>query len=109
MVGVGLLGEGWRYGGRVRLVGKRGKFFLTPFSFFSSLLPLSPPSTPRFMENLQTEVLELEFAEFSSGLKTITEIEFAQILLRFPLQPHLVVYIQYNTIQYDKIRYDTIR
>ncbi|ESO03640.1 hypothetical protein HELRODRAFT_79826, partial [Helobdella robusta] len=37
----------------------------------------------RFMDNLQTEVLELEFAEFSSGLSTISEIEFAQILLRY--------------------------
>lgn len=35
------------------------------------------------MDNLQTEVLELEFAEFSCGLQTISEIEFAQILLRY--------------------------
>ena len=37
----------------------------------------------RFMENLQTEVLELEFNEFSRGMPTITEQEFASILLRY--------------------------
>jgi len=36
-----------------------------------------------FMENLQTEVLELEFLEFSKGLSTITELDFAKILLRY--------------------------
>lgn len=37
----------------------------------------------RFMENLQTEVLELEFSEFSKGLPTISETDFAKILLRY--------------------------
>ncbi|XP_065349165.1 calcium uptake protein 3, mitochondrial isoform X1 [Cloeon dipterum] len=37
----------------------------------------------KFMENLQTEVLELEFHEFSKGLDTISEVDFARILLRF--------------------------
>lgn len=37
----------------------------------------------RFMENLQTEVLELEFHEFSKGHNTITESDFAKILLRY--------------------------
>ena len=36
-----------------------------------------------FMENLQTEVLEMEFLEFSKGLATITELDFAKILLRY--------------------------
>ena len=36
-----------------------------------------------FMENLQTEVLELEFFEFSKGLSSITELDFAKILLRY--------------------------
>lgn len=35
------------------------------------------------MENLQTEVLELEFLEFSKGLNTISELDFAKILLRY--------------------------
>lgn len=36
-----------------------------------------------FMENLQIEVLELEFLEFSKGLNTISELDFAKILLRY--------------------------
>ncbi|KAK3586350.1 hypothetical protein CHS0354_027317 [Potamilus streckersoni] len=39
----------------------------------------------RFMENLQSEVLELEFTEFSKGLRTISEEDFARILLRYTL------------------------
>lgn len=38
-----------------------------------------------FMENLQTEVLELEFNEFAKGMPTITEEEFAYILLRYTI------------------------
>jgi hypothetical protein len=41
------------------------------------------PFICRFMENLQTEVLELEFHEFSKGHDTITEVDFAKILLRY--------------------------
>ncbi|KAF5303215.1 hypothetical protein FQR65_LT08295 [Abscondita terminalis] len=37
----------------------------------------------RFMLDLQTEVLELEFSEFSKGLQTISEVDFAKILLRY--------------------------
>ncbi|CAG9568329.1 unnamed protein product [Danaus chrysippus] len=37
----------------------------------------------KFMENLQTEVLELEFHEFSKGHETISEVDFAKILLRY--------------------------
>ncbi|CAG9760436.1 unnamed protein product [Ceutorhynchus assimilis] len=37
----------------------------------------------KFMLHLQTEVLELEFSEFSKGLPTISEIDFAKILLRY--------------------------
>ncbi|XP_050485378.1 calcium uptake protein 3, mitochondrial isoform X1 [Bombus huntii] len=36
-----------------------------------------------FMENLQQEVLELEFHEFSKGRDAISEIDFAKILLRY--------------------------
>ena len=35
-----------------------------------------------FMENLQNEVLELEFLEFSQGMVIISELDFAEILLR---------------------------
>ncbi|XP_034947002.1 calcium uptake protein 3, mitochondrial isoform X2 [Chelonus insularis] len=37
----------------------------------------------QFMENLQHEVLELEFQEFSKGSDTISELDFAKILLRY--------------------------
>ena len=35
------------------------------------------------MENLQTEVIQLEFTDFSKGMKTISEEDFARILLRY--------------------------
>lgn len=44
---------------------------------------LRPSRSPRFMDNLQTEVLEIEFLSFSKGLPTISEEDFAQILLRY--------------------------
>ncbi|XP_031841721.1 calcium uptake protein 3, mitochondrial isoform X1 [Nomia melanderi] len=47
----------------------------------------------RFMENLQQEVLELEFHEFSKGREAITEMDFARILLR---------YTYLDTYEYDK-------
>jgi len=37
----------------------------------------------RFMTNLQCEVVELEFLEFSKGMQTISEEDFARILLRY--------------------------
>ncbi len=37
----------------------------------------------RFMQNLQTEVLQMEYHEFSKGADTITELDFARILLRY--------------------------
>ena len=38
-----------------------------------------------FMENLQTEVLHMEFGEFSKGAPAISELDFARILLRYTL------------------------
>ena len=35
------------------------------------------------MENLQAEVLEIEFTAFSHGFKTISDLDFAEILLRY--------------------------
>ena len=55
----------------VHLFGKRGNRELK-YEEFS-----------KFMENLQMEVLELEFLEFSKGLSAITELDFAKILLRY--------------------------
>lgn len=37
----------------------------------------------QFMENLQHEVLEIEFQEFSKGSDTISALDFAKILLRY--------------------------
>jgi hypothetical protein len=37
----------------------------------------------KFMEDLQKEVLEIEFNEFSKGMKKISPIEFAEILIRY--------------------------
>ena len=35
------------------------------------------------MEDLQREILEIEFNEFSKGMSKISQIEFAEILLRY--------------------------
>jgi len=37
----------------------------------------------KFMDNLQTEVLQMEYNEFAKGCATITEMDFARILLRY--------------------------
>ena len=37
------------------------------------------------MADLQTEVLEMEFHEFSKGMRHITEEEFAKVLLRYTI------------------------
>ncbi|XP_065571770.1 calcium uptake protein 3, mitochondrial-like [Artemia franciscana] len=55
----------------VHLFGKMGKSELTYDQFC------------KFMEDLQLEVLELEFYEFSRGMNIITEEGFAKILLRY--------------------------
>lgn len=52
------------------------------------------------MANLQTEVLELEFNEFSKGKVAITEVDFAKILLRYT---HLVSINMYTFLKTDVI------
>ena len=37
----------------------------------------------KFMDNLQSEVLAMEYNEFAKGSQSITEIDFARILLRY--------------------------
>jgi Ca2+-binding EF-hand superfamily protein len=37
----------------------------------------------KFMDNLQTEVLQMEYNEFAKGAVSITELDFARILLRY--------------------------
>ncbi|XP_075716209.1 calcium uptake protein 3, mitochondrial isoform X2 [Rhinoderma darwinii] len=55
----------------VHFFGKKGKIELNFEDFY------------RFMDNLQTEVLELEFLSYSKGMNTISEVDFAHILLRY--------------------------
>ncbi|XP_060720656.1 calcium uptake protein 3, mitochondrial isoform X4 [Tachysurus vachellii] len=55
----------------VHFFGKKGKAELTFEDFY------------RFMDNLQTEVLEIEFLTYSKGMITISEEDFARILLRY--------------------------
>ncbi|XP_049328174.1 calcium uptake protein 3, mitochondrial isoform X4 [Astyanax mexicanus] len=55
----------------VHFFGKKGKAELTFHDFY------------RFMDNLQTEVLEIEFLTYSKGMTTISEEDFARILLRY--------------------------
>uniref|UniRef100_A0A3Q3WKP1 EF-hand domain-containing protein n=1 Tax=Mola mola TaxID=94237 RepID=A0A3Q3WKP1_MOLML len=55
----------------VHFFGKKGKAELKFEDFY------------KFMDNLQTEVLEIEFLCYSKGLLTISEEDFARILLRY--------------------------
>ncbi|XP_072525869.1 calcium uptake protein 3, mitochondrial isoform X2 [Salminus brasiliensis] len=55
----------------VHFFGKKGKAELTFNDFY------------RFMDNLQTEMLEIEFLTYSKGMTTISEEDFARILLRY--------------------------
>ncbi|CAI5783917.1 uptake 3, mitochondrial [Podarcis lilfordi] len=55
----------------VHFFGKKGKAELNFEDFY------------RFMDNLQTEVLEIEFLSYSNGMTTISEEDFAHILLRY--------------------------
>jgi hypothetical protein len=56
---------------QIHFFGKKGTQDLNFDGFFN------------FMKNLQTEVLELEFHEFSKGHEKISEVDFAKILLRY--------------------------
>ncbi|KAJ6634540.1 hypothetical protein lerEdw1_013980, partial [Lerista edwardsae] len=55
----------------VHFFGRKGKAELNFEDFY------------RFMDNLQTEVLEIEFLSYSNGMTTISEEDFAHILLRY--------------------------
>ncbi|XP_053474858.1 calcium uptake protein 3, mitochondrial isoform X3 [Ictalurus furcatus] len=55
----------------IHFFGKKGKAELTFDDFY------------RFMDNLQTEMLEIEFLTYSKGMTTISEEDFARILLRY--------------------------
>uniref|UniRef100_A0A667ZKJ5 Mitochondrial calcium uptake family member 3 n=1 Tax=Myripristis murdjan TaxID=586833 RepID=A0A667ZKJ5_9TELE len=47
-----------------------------------------------FMDNLQTEVLEIEFLSYSKGMPTISEEDFARILLRYTNVDNISGYLE---------------
>lgn len=51
-------------------------------------------SVGRFMDNLQTEVLEIEFLSYSKGMTTISEEDFARILLRYTVVENIAGYLE---------------
>ncbi|XP_014874712.1 calcium uptake protein 3, mitochondrial isoform X8 [Poecilia latipinna] len=66
----------------VHFFGKKGKAELNFDDFY------------RFMDNLQTEVLEIEFLTYSKGMTTISEEDFAKILLRFTNVENISAYME---------------
>ncbi|XP_072352949.1 calcium uptake protein 3, mitochondrial isoform X7 [Scyliorhinus torazame] len=55
----------------VHFFGRKGKVELNFDDFY------------KFMDNIQTEILETEFLSYSKGMATISEEDFARILLRY--------------------------
>ncbi|KTG17086.1 hypothetical protein cypCar_00000178 [Cyprinus carpio] len=66
----------------VHFFGKKGKSELNFDDFY------------RFMDNLQTEVLEIEFLSYSKGMTTISEEDFARILLRYTTVENIAGYLE---------------
>ncbi|XP_026868808.2 calcium uptake protein 3, mitochondrial isoform X2 [Electrophorus electricus] len=66
----------------VHFFGKKGKTELNFEDFY------------RFMDNLQTEMLEIEFLAYSKGMVTISAEDFARILLRFTTVDHISSYLE---------------
>ncbi|XP_051559902.1 calcium uptake protein 3, mitochondrial-like isoform X2 [Myxocyprinus asiaticus] len=66
----------------VHFFGKKGKAELTFDDFY------------RFMDNLQTEMLEIEFLAYSKGMTTISEEDFARILLRYTNVEDICSYLE---------------
>lgn len=62
--------------------------------FVSSSVTVSCFLFLRFMDNLQTEVLEIEFLTYSKGMTTISEEDFAKILLRFTNVDNISAYLE---------------
>eukprot|EP00062_Callorhinchus_milii_P008327 gi/632950885/ref/XP_007890982.1/ PREDICTED: calcium uptake protein 3, mitochondrial isoform X1 [Callorhinchus milii] len=66
----------------VHFFGRRGKAELNCDDFY------------RFMDNLQTEVLETEFLSYSKGMITISEEDFARTLLRYTNVDNISSYLE---------------
>lgn len=60
----------------------------------------------RFMDNLQTEVLEIEFLAYSKGMTTISEEDFARILLRYTTVDNISSYLEnvHQSIPDEKVK-----
>lgn len=71
----------------------------------------SPSLFLRFMDNLQTEVLEIEFLTYSKGMTTISEEDFAKILLRFTNVDNISAYLENvrQCIPDEKVQYTQTR
>ncbi|XP_030305767.1 calcium uptake protein 3, mitochondrial isoform X2 [Calypte anna] len=83
----------------VHFFGKKGKAELNFEDFY------------RFMDNLQTEVLEIEFLSYSNGMSTISEEDFAHVLLRYTNVENTSSYLEnLRTIPEEKgITFDEFR
>ncbi|XP_031798718.1 calcium uptake protein 3, mitochondrial isoform X2 [Sarcophilus harrisii] len=84
----------------VHFFGKKGKAELNFEDFY------------RFMDNLQTEVLEIEFLSYSNGMNTISEEDFAHILLRYTNIENTAVFldnVRYNIMEEKGITFDEFR
>ncbi|XP_044243484.2 calcium uptake protein 3, mitochondrial isoform X2 [Ursus arctos] len=84
----------------VHFFGKKGKAELNFEDFY------------RFMDNLQTEVLEIEFLSYSNGMNTITEEDFAHILLRYTNVENTSVFLEnvrYSIPEEKGITFDEFR
>uniref|UniRef100_A0A5F8GVT6 Mitochondrial calcium uptake family member 3 n=1 Tax=Monodelphis domestica TaxID=13616 RepID=A0A5F8GVT6_MONDO len=84
----------------IHFFGKKGKAELNFDDFY------------RFMDNLQTEVLEIEFLSYSNGMNTISEEDFAHILLRYTNVENTSVYLEnvrYSIVEEKGITFDEFR
>ncbi|XP_077000345.1 calcium uptake protein 3, mitochondrial isoform X3 [Tamandua tetradactyla] len=84
----------------VHFFGKKGKAELNFEDFY------------RFMDNLQTEVLEIEFLSYSNGMNTISEEDFAHILLRYTNVENMSVFLEnvrYSISEEKGITFDEFR
>ncbi|XP_032184848.1 calcium uptake protein 3, mitochondrial isoform X2 [Mustela erminea] len=84
----------------VHFFGKKGKAELNFEDFY------------RFMDNLQTEVLEIEFLSYSNGMNTISEEDFAHILLRYTNVENTAVFLEnvrYSIPEEKGITFDEFR
>ncbi|XP_060686579.1 calcium uptake protein 3, mitochondrial-like isoform X3 [Hemiscyllium ocellatum] len=66
----------------VHFFGRRGKAELNFDDFY------------KFMDNIQTEILETEFLSYSKGMTTISEEDFARILLRYTNVDNTSTYLE---------------